>query len=416
MGKNTHLVENTKVGLQSIRSNLLRTVITALIIAIGISSLVGILTSVDGIQKSINNSMSSLGANSFDIRESGSGTRQQRRGIRERSYPPITLRQALEFKDRFNESHQISIHANITNSMEVKRFSKKTNPNISLTAANEYYLLLKGLNLDKGRNFSINEVEKGTNVAIIGNSLLEILFDNNEDPVGQDISFFGTKYRVIGLLEAQGGFSGPGGDRRVLVPLTTGNRLFTIGEPRYGISVYMQDPTEITPAMGEATGIMRSVRKDPLGRENSFEIQRSESLAQSLEEISGKVKLAGAVIGLVTLLGASVALMNIMLVSVTERTREIGVRKALGATPRRIKEQFLIEAVVICLLGGAGGIIFGILVGNLVANLIGEGTLIIPWLWIIMGLIVCIIVGLLSGYIPANKASRLDPIEALRFE
>ena len=169
-------------------------------------------------------------------------------------------------------------------------------------------------------------------------------------------------------------------------------------------------------AMGDATGIMRSIRKDQIGKENSFKIERSESLAQNLEEISGKVKLAGAVVGLITLLGASIALMNIMMVSVTERTREIGVRKALGATSRRIKEQFLIEAVVICLLGGALGILLGILIGNLVANLIGEGTLIIPWGWTIMGLIVCIGVGLISGVIPANKAAKLDPIESLRFE
>jgi len=173
---------------------------------------------------------------------------------------------------------------------------------------------------------------------------------------------------------------------------------------------------EITAAMGDATGLMRSIRKDPIGKENSFNIERSESLAESLDEISGKVKLAGAVVGLITLLGASIALMNIMMVSVTERTKEIGIRKALGATSKRIREQFLIEAVVICLLGGIAGILLGILIGNLVANLIGEGTLIIPWAWTIMGLIVCIGVGLISGVIPANKAARLDPIESLRFE
>jgi putative ABC transport system permease protein len=178
----------------------------------------------------------------------------------------------------------------------------------------------------------------------------------------------------------------------------------------------MKDLTAINPAMGDATGIMRSIRKDPIGRENSFRIERSESLANNLNEISGKVKIAGAVVGFITLLGASIALMNIMMVSVTERTQEIGVRKALGATPKRIKEQFLIEAVVICILGGAAGILLGILIGNLVANLIGEGTLIIPWLWMMMGLVVCVGVGLLSGVIPANKAAKLDPIESLRFE
>jgi len=367
-------------------------------------------------QKSISNSMSSFGANSFDIKEKGYGSRHNRRGVQQKIYPPISLKQSLTFLDKFKPSNEISVHSSITSWMEVKRFSKKTNPNIFLAAANEHYILLKGLNLQKGRNFTQLEVQNGSNVAIIGNALVETLFEVNEDPINQDISFYGTKYRIVGLLEEQGGISSGGGDRRVLVPLLTGNRLITAGEPRYEISVYMKEPTEIAAAMGDATGLMRSIRRDPLGKEDSFEVERSESLAQKLDELSGTVKMAGGIIGLVTLLGASIALMNIMLVSVTERTREIGVRKALGATPKLIREQFLIEAVVICLLGGFAGILFGILVGNIVANLIGEGALILPWLWILLGFTVCVIVGLLSGFIPAKKASKLDPIESLRFE
>lgn len=410
------LVENIRVGLRNIQANLLRTILTALIIAIGICSLVGILTSIDGIQKVINNNMSGLGANSFDIEEQGADGRQRQQGVQQKVYPPVSLKEALKFQEKFLRSNEISIFADITGSMEVKRFSKKTNPNISLTAANEHYIVSKGLNVAAGRNFTAKEVENGINVAIIGNALKTDLFEDNEDPVNQDILFYGTKYRIVGILDKKGGFSGPGADRRVLVPLVTGSRLFTYSDPRYRISVYMKDPTEISAAMGDATGTMRSIRKDPIGEENSFKVERSESLAENLAEISGKVKLAGGVVGFITLLGASIALMNIMMVSVTERTHEIGVRKALGATRRRIKEQFLIEAVVICLLGGAAGIILGILIGNLVANLIGEGTLIIPWIWMILGIVVCVGVGLISGVIPANKASKLDPIESLRFE
>lgn len=410
------LAENVRVGLRNIRANLLRTILTALIVAIGICSLVGILTSIDGIQKAINSSMSGLGANSFDIEEQGADSRQRSQGVEQKVYPPISLKQALKFQEKFNKSNEISIYANITGSMEVKRFSKKTNPNISLVAANEHYIISKGLNISAGRNFTFQEVQNGINAAIIGSALKDVLFEEHEDPVNQSVSFQGTKYRIVGVLEKQGGFSGPGGDRRALVPLVTGNRLFTVGEPQYRISVYMEDPMEINAAMGEATGIMRSIRKDRIGKENSFRIERSESLAENLDEISGTVKLAGAVVWFITLLGASIALMNIMMVSVTERTMEIGVRKALGATRKRIKEQFLIEAVVICLLGGAAGILLGILIGNLVANLIGEGALIIPWVWMILGFLVCIGVGLVSGVIPANKASKLDPIESLRFE
>jgi putative ABC transport system permease protein len=360
--------------------------------------------------------MSGLGANSFDIEEQGADGRRQRQGLQEKIYPAITLREALMFQEKFLRSNEISIHADVTGTMEVKRFSKKTNPNISLTATNEHYIVSKGLDIGSGRNFTPKEVENGSNVAIIGDALRTALFDDNEDPINQDVSFFGTKYRIVGLLDKKGGFSGPGADRRVLVPLVTGSRLFINRDPQYRISVFMKDPTEISAAMGDATGIMRAIRRDLIGRESSFKIERSESLAENLAEISGKVKLAGAVVGFITLLGASIALMNIMMVSVTERTQEIGVRKALGATRRRIKEQFLIEAVVICILGGSAGILLGILIGNLVANLIGEGTLIIPWIWMILGLLVCVGVGLLSGVIPANKAAKLDPIESLRFE
>lgn len=410
------LAENIKIGLRNIKANLLRTILTAMIIAIGICSLVGILTSIEGIQKVINNSMSGLGANSFDIEEQGTDSRRRQQGVQQKAYPPVTMKQSLMFSEKFLPSNEISIYADVSRIVEVKRFSKKTNPNTSVIAANQHYIISKGLDIAEGRNFTPQEVQKGTNVAIIGDAIRQTLFENNESPINQDISFLGTKYRIVGLMSKMGGFSGPGGDRMILVPLVTGSRLFTWKDPRYRISVYMQNPAEIDAAIGEATGIMRSIRKDQIGKENSFKIERSQSLAESLDEISGKVKLAGGVVGFITLLGASIALMNIMMVSVTERTREIGVRKALGATSRRIKEQFLIEAVVICVIGGIGGIFLGILIGNLVANLIGEGTLIIPWLWMFMGLIVCIGVGLISGFIPANKASKLDPIESLRFE
>jgi putative ABC transport system permease protein len=169
-------------------------------------------------------------------------------------------------------------------------------------------------------------------------------------------------------------------------------------------------------AMGEATGIMRRIRGDDIGKESSFELEQSETLAQELESITSGLRFAGVGIGFITLLGASIALMNIMLVSVTERTREVGVRKALGATPMRIRQQFVIEAIVVCLLGGIAGIILGILIGNLLASLMGIDVFVIPWNEMIIGLIVCISVGLASGIYPAHKASKLDPIESLRFE
>ena len=169
-------------------------------------------------------------------------------------------------------------------------------------------------------------------------------------------------------------------------------------------------------AMGEATGIMRIVRQDRITQDSSVEIERSQTVAERLAEITGYLRVGGFAIGIITLLGASVGLMNIMMVSVTERTREIGIRKALGATPRLIRQQFLAEALVVCQIGGIGGVILGILIGNLIANIISPGVFVIPWLWMIVGLIICFIVGIISGYYPAYKASKLDPIESLRFE
>ena len=178
----------------------------------------------------------------------------------------------------------------------------------------------------------------------------------------------------------------------------------------------VKDPSRLDYLIGEATGIMRTIRKDQLGRDNSFEISRSESAAESIAETSNNLRLGGSLIGFITLIGAAIGLMNIMMVSVTERTREIGVRKALGATPTRIREQFLVEAIVICIIGGIVGIMFGMILGNLVTLLFDEAAFVFPVVWSTIGLIVCVVVGVISGYYPARKASRLDPIESLRYE
>jgi putative ABC transport system permease protein len=184
----------------------------------------------------------------------------------------------------------------------------------------------------------------------------------------------------------------------------------------YYLTVGINDVTQVDAAMGEATGLMRSIRHDQIGHQNSFEIEKSETLAENLESITSGLRIGGFGVGFITLLGASIALMNIMLVSVTERTQEVGVRKALGATPLRIRQQFVIEAIVVCVLGGIVGIILGIAIGNLISHLMQIDAFIVPWLWMLVGLIVCVVVGLISGYSPAWKASKLDPIESLRFE
>ena len=205
-------------------------------------------------------------------------------------------------------------------------------------------------------------------------------------------------------------------DNMVQIPILVANQLASGRGLDYTLTIGVNDPTQVELAMGEATGLMRNIRHDQVGQQNSFEIEKSETLAENLASITSGLRFGGFGVGFITLLGASIALMNIMLVSVTERTREVGVRKALGATPLRIRQQFVIEAIVVCLLGGIVGIIMGIGIGNLISRLMNIDAFIIPWLWMFVGLVVCVAVGLISGYYPAYKASKLDPIESLRFE
>ena len=184
---------------------------------------------------------------------------------------------------------------------------------------------------------------------------------------------------------------------------------------RYSITTMIENPENIDYAMGEATGLMRQIRGDKIGEEDSFELVRSDSVTEALDNMINGLRMGGFGIGAVTLLGAAIGLMNIMMVTVTERTREIGVRKALGATPKKILRQFLVESIVICQMGGIAGAILGIIVGNIMANFLG-GAFVIPWVWITVGLVICVIVGVVSGYIPAKRAAALGPIESLRFE
>ncbi|MEM6361157.1 MAG: ABC transporter permease [Bacteroidota bacterium] len=410
-----NLVENIKEGLRSINANLLRTVLTALIVAIGITSLVGILTAIDGIQNSVTDSLSDLGVNTFDIysKRVRGGRRQ---GVTEKSQPPLKLKEAIRFIDNYNYPAEISLSTYVTGLAEIKRRSEKTNPNVRVIGGNEQYVALEGLDIEKGRNFSIIENQYGSNVVILGKDVVDILYEKNEEVLNTEISILGGKYKVIAQLVERGEAGGNSPDNQVIIPVLNASRLSSSRILRYTMTVGIKNVDDMAYAMGEATGIMRKIRQDPLGQPNSFEIVKSESLAEQLAEITGYMQTGAFGIGFVTLLGASIALMNIMMVSVTERTREVGVRKALGATPKRIREQFIIEAIVVCMMGGIAGVILGIGVGNLMAKALQISGFVVPWVWVFIGLAVCIVVGLISGFLPANKAAKLDPIESLRFE
>lgn len=409
------LSENIREGIRSVHANLLRSILTAMIIAIGITSLVGILTAIDGIKASITDSFSNLGVNSFEIR-SKSTHRGSRDGVKEKVYPILNYKQVQRFSNLYKVPSNVSISSWITGVAEVKRKSKKTNPNSSILGANEHYIIIEGLDIGEGRNFSPIEVQYGSFVAIIGEEIVDALFEDDEEALNDFVTVFGNRYKIIGILKKQGAFEGGSSDRRIIIPIqnargSAGGRVL-----RYTLDVGIDNPLEMEYAMSEARGLMRSIRRDPIGEDDSFELRRSQTLAEELDEISGYLKAGGFGIGFITLLGASIGLMNIMMVSVTERTMEIGIRKALGATPLKIRQQFLIEAIVVCILGGIMGVIFGIAIGNLLSNVISPGSFVIPWVWIVFGFAICVIVGLISGYYPAYKASKLDPIESLRFE
>jgi len=326
------LLENIKEGLRSVKANLLRSVLTALIVAIGITSLVGILTAIDGIEYSVNESMSSLGANSFDI-YSKSNRGSAREGVKEKVFSALLLSNAQQFISEYpNPSASISLSAQLTIVAEIKHGSDKTNPNVSVMGVNEEYIGIKGLNLAAGRNFSTFEIQHGGRIAIIGHELSKVLY-GDRDPIGTVVSFKGMQFKVVGKLQEKGSLSENNFDNMMLIPVIVANQLAAGVGLNYRMNIGIPDPNQMDYAMGEATGLMRKIRRDEVGNENSFEIEKSESLAQELESITSGLRFGGFGVGFITLLGASIALMNIMLVSVTERTREVGVRKALGATP-----------------------------------------------------------------------------------
>ena len=376
-------------------------------------SLVGILTAIDGVESSLVKNFSFMGANSFNIQNRSSGFQLGRNAKRLR-FEAISYREALEFKERFNQNALVSVYSNNSWTAIAKYKSEETNPNTVLVGGDEHYLRVSGYELAEGRNLTTADIELRNPVVLIGQEIAEQLFESRS-PLNKEMKVGGTRLRVVGVLESKGSAFDFGGDRVMICPVSVARHHFPTSDNNFKIGVAVEDVLALDPTVEYSTALFRNVRKLRVKEEENFTIVKSDSLSQSLMENLKLIILAAVLIATITLIGAAVALMNIMLVSVTERTREIGIRKAIGAPSRWVMNQFVIEAITICQLGGIGGIILGLVIGNLTSSYIG-GSFIVPWNWMILAVVVCSVVGLVAGIWPAYKASKVDPIIALRHE
>lgn len=406
------LLEYVRLAFRNIRGNLLRTILTCLIIAFGIMALVGIQTVIGSLGNSVSDVFSPFGTNQFTITNQVNQLESNNR--KEKKAPPISIEQAQQFKKLMNYPGKIGISSQYGGFLEFKTNKAKTNPNAAIIGGDENYLTLNNQELQFGRDFSNNELQNGESVALISSAIKSKLFKNLKDKqiIGEVIFAGGVRYRVIGILKNKGQSFGST-NNFLIIPIENMVRFFGNRNRSYQVKMGVPSADALKAAMAEANGVMRVARNLKTIEPDNFKIEDPNAANDRLKSILKSVSLGGLVIGIVTLFGAVIGLMNILLVSVTERIKEIGISKAIGATVFNIRLQFFLEGIIISLMGGVLGIIFGLIAGVIVAKL-AKTVFVVPWNWVGIGFTVCLLIGLVASIYPAIKASKLNPITALR--
>lgn len=417
------------LAYRSVRSHKLRTGITITIIAFGIMALIGIITAIQAMNQKLTESFSTMGANGFTIRYKerniriggggGGDVELSKKNARKQKKSSLDKLITEDEAETFVKNYQfpgatVGLSTFGGRNAIVSYQSLKTSPNVFMFGADENYLLLNGFSLYAGRNFSKQDVQSSQNICLLGYDVAGKLFKADRSlAVNHVVRINDVPYRVIGVLGSRGSSFGFSRDNIVIISYKNAKKFS--GRNSYTIGVMNDQINQVENAMGESEGVFRAVRKLNVTEESNFVVERSDKVAETAIKVLSNITIAIVVIGFITLTGSAIGLMNIMLVAVTERTKEVGLIKAIGGKSKTVRQQFLSEAILISVLGAVFGIIFGVLLGNLFSMLLKTGF-VIPWKWIGYGIAICSTVGLLAGLYPALKAGRLNPIDALRYE